>query len=114
MAYEHLYSNSPISRELNYKGKNETVYFKPLNAGERLLLKTGQKGSVKAGETSFQVDLGDEDARNQKYLYFVNCTADGKRVFKNEGEVKALPSDLLDELLKLARDALAESDEGNA
>lgn len=114
MAYEHLYNTTPISRELNYRGKSETVYFKPLNAGERLQLKQGQKGNVKDGETSFEVDLGDQDARNHKYLHFVNVNVNGQRMFKTEQDVRKLPSDLLDELLKLAREALAEDDQGNS
>lgn len=114
MAYEHLYSNEPIERTLEYKGKTEQVYFKRLNAGERFQLKAGQKGSVKAGESSFEVDLGDMEARNQKFLHFANVKANGQRVFKTPQEVAALPGDLFDALLKLATDALAEGgDEGN-
>lgn len=114
MAYEHLFNNSPIARELNYNGKTETVYFKPLNAGERLQLKKGQKGTISEGQTSFEVDLGDQDARNHKFLYFCNVDANGKRVFRSEQEVAAIPGDLVDALMKLANEALADGLAGNA
>lgn len=106
MAYEHLISNTPIPRQLEYAGKTETVYFKHMNAGERMALKKGQRGSVKAGESSFEVDLGDMDDRNHRFLYFVNCDEQGKRVFRQPAEVAALPASLVDKLYELATDAL--------
>jgi len=113
MAYEHLYTNHPVAKELTYAGKTETVYFKRLTAGQRLLLKQGQKGTVKAGETSFDVDLGDVDARNHKMLAFSNCTADGKAVFKTARDVGEIPEDLCSALILLMLEVIAEPDEGN-
>lgn len=113
MAYEHLVSNTPISRDLNYRGKTEKVYFRTLTAGERIQLKKGQKGSVKAGESTFEVDLADMDIRNHLLLSFANCFEDGRPVFKNAKQVGDLPEDLIAELLKLCEDALKEAGSGN-
>lgn len=113
MAYEHLYANTPIEKTLNFAGKTEAVYFKRLTAGQRLLLKQGQKGTVKAGESSFDVDLGDVDARNHRMLAFSNCTADGKPVFKTPREVGDIPEDLCNALVLLMLEAIAEPNEGN-
>lgn len=115
MAYEHLFSNAPIERELIYKSNQpERVYFKRLTAGERMALKRGQKGTIKEGQSSFEVDLGDQDSRNHQFLAFANCDAGGKPIFKHPGEVAKLPGDLVDALIALAQDALKEDPAGNA
>ncbi len=113
MAYEHLINNEPIPKELVYGGKTETVYFKPLTAGERVLLKKGQKGSFKGDESSFEVDLADFDSRNQLLLSLANCTAEGKPVFKTARQVADLPETLVEALIKLCKEALKEDESGN-
>lgn len=113
MAYEDLINNAPVEKELEYGGQTKTVYFKQLTSGERLQLKKGQKGSVHAGESTFEVDLGDIDARNHLLLSFSNCDKDGKPVFKTAKQVADLPGTLVDALLALCGEALKENPLGN-
>lgn len=113
MAYEHLIQNGPTEATLRYKGKEETVFFRRLTAGESMRVKRGQKGTMKAGESSFEVDFGDLDARNHLILSFSNVTADGKQVFRNEGEVAKLPDDLVEALIAARGEAIKEDQAGN-
>lgn len=113
MAYEDLINNTPIEKELIYGGKTTTVYFRQLTSGERLQLKKGQKGSVHAGESTFELDLGDIDARNHLLLSFCNCDKDGKAIFKTAKQVADLPGSLVDALLSLCGEALKEDPLGN-
>lgn len=112
MAYEHLYQNTPIEKTLEYNGHSETVYFRHLTAGEQIELKRGNKGTVHEGKATFELDWGDVDARNKLMLYFSNCDANGKRVFKNRNEVDALPGPLFAKLVDLCTEAL-QPPEGN-
>lgn len=114
MAFDHLYSNAPIERELTYRGKTEAFHFKRMTAGERIEMRRGNIGTVKGGEATVTLDLSEADKRNAIFLFYVVCKPDGKRVFKNVAEVHDLPGDLLDALVKLANDALEETAEGNA
>lgn len=109
MAYEHLFNSAPVSKEIEYGGKIETVYFKRLTAGERMELRRGQKGEVKGGESTMELDLGNIEGANHKLVYFCNCDANGKRIFKTLSEVASLPGDFFDVLFVACNEALSES-----
>lgn len=114
MAFEKLLKSNPIAREVTYKGETETMYFRPLTAGERLQLKQGQRGKVGAGgEVAFDVDLGDVDRRNHQLLHFTTCHEDGKPYFKTLKDVQDKPADFIDAVLAACGDALKEDDSGN-
>ena|SRR5690606_25703347 len=110
MAYEHFGTSEPIAKEITYRGTTSTVYFKPLTAGERMQLKKGQVGTVQEGKSSFDLDLGDIDAKNHQQLYFSNCDENGKRIFNNQSEVGKLPGGLFDALFAACVAALDESE----
>lgn len=95
MAFEHLYSNNPVEREIEYRGQTQKVYFRRLTAGERMQVRAGNKGQIsKEGNASFNLDLGDIDLANHKLVHFATCEENGKPAFKSLAEVQRLPEDL--------------------
>lgn len=110
MAYEQFFTATPIAKEVTYRGRTETVYFKQLTAGERMALKKGQKGEVREGASTFELDLGDIDSKNHQQLFYSNCDENGRRVFNSQAEVAKLPSDFFDVLFAACVSALAEAE----
>lgn len=113
MAYENLINNSPTPATLRYQGNEETVYFRRLTAGEHMRTQKGTKGTVKQGESSFELDLGDVAARNHLILSFSNVDKDGKQVFRNVAEVDKLPHDFVEALLLARGEAIKDDEAGN-
>jgi hypothetical protein len=101
--------NTRVAKTLTYNGKELTVYFRRLTAGERVAITRGQKFSVGEGKAhGVEMDAGETLERTHKFLSFVNVTETGAQVFKNAREVGELPEDLIAKLNDLANEALGE------
>lgn len=113
MAYEDLINNAPTAATLRYNGAEKTVYFRRLTAREDMTVKKGQKGTVKQGESSFELDLGDVAQRNHLILSYSNVTEDGKPVFRSVSDVDKLPADFVNALLAARGEAIKDDEAGN-
>ena len=109
MSYEFLYTNAPIAKDVEYNGRTETFYFRRLTAGERIAIDKGQKGTVKSGESSFEIDVSDMHARNCLLLHFACCDENGGKVFKTPAKVHELPENAAAILVAACNEALAEN-----
>lgn len=102
--YSDLIDTAPVARELKYRGKKKTVYFRRVDAGQRLKLVAGQKmafgGDGKRG--SIEMDMGDISRNRHQLVHFTNVTEDGAQVFKSLAEVQSLPDSLVAALALLA------------
>jgi hypothetical protein len=106
--FASLVSDAPVERELKFRGKTETVYFKPLTAGQQLELSKGQKMSQGKDGATFELDMGDHARRNYQMLQMTLCDEDGKRVFRNLQELQEEPRDLIQKLVELALEVQAD------
>ena len=43
MSFEHLFTNTPIAKEIEVAGVTDTYYFRKMTAGEQITLNKGQK-----------------------------------------------------------------------
>lgn len=115
--FDDLLTNEIFERELNYRGKTKTVYFKRLSAGERIALARGQKMTLGSGNgdgelaKSVEVDVGEAMGRTHRFLSYTVVDEKGNRVFSNESEVGKLPELLVSKLQLLAEDALQDPEE---
>ncbi len=101
-----------IERELKWGGKTETVYFRPLTAGQQYELAKGQVIKTRDGQMEF--DAGMQLDKNYRLIQQTLVTEDDKRVFKNMQEVHDQPAKRITALIKLAGEVNKEDDEGNA
>lgn len=113
--FADIIDDTPIEKELNYNGKTRPVFFKRLTGDQRLQLVRGQRGSVKDGATSFELDMGDQVARAQLMTSFSLCDVDGKPLYKNVGDFRREPEGLINALTNLCAEALKDEDDlGNS
>lgn len=121
--FADIIDTAPIEREITYRGKTKTVWFRRLEAGERLDLLRGMRyqaansadGKKKGtGSTSFEMDLGEQEERKHKLVAFCVVDERGERVFKNPAEVRKKPDDLVSLLYAEATAVNDSGDAGNA
>lgn len=121
--FADIIDTAPVQREINYRGKTKPVWFRRLEAGERLTLLQGMRYQAAnsadskkrgAGSTTFEMDLGDQEARKHKMVAFCVVNERGERVFKNPSEVQKMPDDLISLLYAEAQAVNDSGDAGNA
>lgn len=113
--YSDLLGDGPEMRTIDYRGRSKDVWFRRINGAERIQLLQGQTMQAGGeGKPSFKIDLADSAERNAKLIFFSNVDEQGKAVFKNVGEVKALPDDLIAVLYKHASEVNQELEDAAA
>ena len=108
MSFEHLFTNTPIAKEIEVAGVTDTYYFRKMTAGEQITLNKGQKSTIKSGESTMEVDISDLHSRNCLFLSFVWVTQEGKRVYSLD-KLREIPAEYIDAIVKGANDALMEA-----
>jgi len=121
--FADIVSSSVVEKELVYKGKSKSVYFRTLTAAERADISRGQKIQLRRQEErdngeqpqqrSIEVDAADIMHKTHRFLSYCCVDQKGAAVFKNANEVGALPEDLVSILNDLANEALTEQDPGD-
>ena len=111
--FKDLLDEKPVSRQVKYGKKTQTVFLRRLTAGERLILVMGQKMSFADGKRGVtEVDLGDV-TRNRHILVQYSCvTETGDQLFMSLADVQAQPGWLVSQLSDLATDYDNQEDEG--
>lgn len=103
--FEDLVSNEPVERTVEHDGKSKTVWFRKINAGERLKLARGQRVTLGDQNTSkTEIDIGDLTTRQHMLVQFSVVDENGKNVFQNVTDVQKLPNQLVDKLYQFAED----------
>lgn len=107
-----------VSRTIQFAGKEKTVFFRELTAGERSAISRGQRvrlrternddAASEADDKVMEVDAGEIMQRTQRFLSFCVVDEKGANVFRNEKDVAALPESLVQALQAAAQDALSE------
>lgn len=112
--FADLREGALVGKTLKYRGKERTVHFRRITAGERVQLLAGQTVELgQAGPRS--VELGDMTARRHMLVQFSLVRPDGSNVYGSLAEVQAEPEALVDALYALAVEAFADEDDaGNA
>lgn len=102
-----------IERELKYKGKAETVYFRELTAGERVSLLRGQKIQTSPGDKKavIEIDLGENTEKTHRLIQMTLVTAAGDRVYKNLAALQNESDSKIRALGRLAADVHKEDDD---
>lgn len=110
--YDKLLSKTPIEREVEYMGEKLTVYFRKINAGERLQLTSSQKMLV-GGDNKpvMEFSLFDTVMKNHKLIQMSNVDDKGVKIFKSVDEVQKLPDQLVAALVKIAEEVNRETEE---
>lgn len=110
--FDEFMQDGPERREITYRGKPKVTYFRRITGEERIALLKGQSMQTGGNEKpSFKIDLADSAERSAKLVFFSCCDEAGKGVFKNVGEVKALPDDLINLLHKNANEVNSEDED---
>jgi hypothetical protein len=110
--YEDLVDTAPVARELKYRGKTKTVYFRRLDAGQRLKLVAGQKMAFGADgqRGSMEMDMGEISRNRHQLVQFTNVSEVGAPIFNTLDEVQALPDSLVSALAQLADEVNKDED----
>ncbi len=87
---EVLQADAPIAREVNFSGKVGTVWFKRINAAQRMQILQGQRVQAASGKTSVDIDLGDNEKTKLMLVQFCVCNEDGKPYFASLEAIKKL------------------------
>lgn len=102
-----------IQKELKYRGKTETVYFRELTGGEALKLSEGTsyRGNATSGEV--EVNVYANVKAGQMLVQMTLVTSDGKQVYANLKQLQEEPASKIAALRKLAQEVnKEESDDG--
>lgn len=107
MSFEHIFTNTPISKEITVAGVTDVYYFRKLTAGEQITLNKGQKTTITSGASTMEVDISDMHARNCLFLSFVWVDENGKQAF-TQNKLREAPADYIAAIVSGANDALSE------
>lgn len=106
-----LASDGPIAREVTFSGKTGMVHFRRITAGERGLLLKGQKIAASGGQSSYEIDLSENQQTKYMMVQFSVCREDGSRFFKTLDAVKSSDALKIEALYTIAAEVNSEAED---
>lgn len=120
--FDDMIDDTLTERELSYNNKKKMTYWKQLTAGQRLSLLKGQSISFTQSQEEVEengekkvralpvthIELDDNYERNCKLVQMTLCDEKGKPVFPKLSDLQLSPQDLIDELIKIAKEVQKE------
>lgn len=104
-----FFTNPLLKRTIKWLDTERDFFFRRVSGEDRVKLTTGQrwqmgakKGEDQENTTTF--DLGDLETRKQMLVQFATFDEQGKKVFRNLADVRALPGQAIDLLHREAED----------
>lgn len=105
---EMLAGEGTVQREVTYAGKTGTVHFRRITAGERGLLLKGQKIAAHGGQSTYEIDLSENQQTKYLMVQFSVCKSDGSRFFKTLDAVKNSDAMKIEALYTIAAEVNSE------
>ncbi len=110
--FDKLLAKEPIKRSVEYLGESQDVYFRRINASEKLGLTSNQKIVAGADNKAvMEISMWDILHRGQR-LVLLSCVDEkGAKVFKTLDELGKMPAQLVDALIKIAEEVNKDTEE---
>jgi hypothetical protein len=107
---ELLAGDGLVQREVTYDGKTGMVTFRRISAGERGQLLKGQKIAAHGGQSTYELDLSENQQTKYLMVQFSVCKSDGTRYFKRLEDVKNSDALKIEALYLVANEVNSESE----